>query len=91
MKREDQNSLSVFQFESSVAVRDRVAFACMFLSDAQVTQHKAFQQQIMSHVIPCYSISCWTSAVHDQVAFSSDFINCSGGVFDFSSLDTSTN
>lgn len=26
----------MFQYESSVAVRDRVAFACMFLSDAQV-------------------------------------------------------
>lgn len=38
MTREVDILLSVFQFESSVAVRDRVAFACMFLSDAQVTQ-----------------------------------------------------
>lgn len=27
---------SLFQYEGSVAVRDRVAFACMFLSDTQV-------------------------------------------------------
>lgn len=29
----------MFQYEGSVAVRDRVAFACMFLNDAQVNQH----------------------------------------------------
>lgn len=35
-----RRQIVLFQYESSVAVRDRVAFACMFLSDTQVTQYE---------------------------------------------------
>ena len=69
----------LFQYESSVAVRDRVAFACMFLSDAQVKQYKAHISTLLSCIFcvkSLYTISWWLALqVHDYVAFFSDLIH----------------
>lgn len=62
-----EHLVSLFQYESSVAVRDRVAFACMFLSDAQVTADWSCGQTVLSRATK--RASCTSPAAVNWVCF----------------------
>lgn len=49
---------SVLQYESRVAVRDRVAFACMFLNDAQV---RLIHPSVDQRCAVCNALYCFLS------------------------------
>lgn len=85
-----EGEIYLFQYESSVAVRDRVAFACMFLSDSQVMHQVKLSFMSWYHIIDLnmwlFTIVWSACCALDHAAVRSD-----KSAFDYSCLDTLTN